>query len=231
MIKSIERRNLVEEIVAQLKDNILSGKWPTGFLIPSEPELSRLFNVSRNTVRSAVQELVAHGVLVKRQGVGTSVSENLTENLLGMSIPFALLSQKELVDVLEFRRVIEMESAVLACERADAANLDELRASIAKLRASVEVPLDFAVADYEMHVCLAKASHNVMFIRVMQQLKDVIFQHMTEAVTLTDISRSLERHSRLIDAVVERQASKARRIMAEHFDVLIDYFDGDSASS
>ena len=231
MIKSVKQRNLIPQILVQLKDNILSGKWPAaGSIILSEPELSRLFDVSRNTVRSAIQELVAHGVLIKKQGVGTFVTENLAENLFAMSIPYALLSKKELIDVLEFRRVIEIESAVLACKQADENDLKALKELLEKLRSAEKTPADYAHADYDFHVCLLKASHNVMFARVMQQMKDLILQYMVEAVTLTDIHHSYERHARLLTAIEKKQVKKARDLMAEHFDVLLD-FQGDHASS
>jgi len=230
MIKRIKQRNLIAEVLLQLKENILKGKWEAGSLIPSEPELTKLFDVSRNTVRSAIQELVAHGVLIKKQGVGTFVAGNLTENLFAMTIPYALLSKKELIDVLEFRRVIEIESAVLACKHADAKDIQALRELMDELHAVEKSPADYARVDYELHVCLSRASHNVMFARVMLQMKDVILQYMIEAVSLTDIHHSYARHARMIDAIEKKQVRKARDLMAEHFDVLLD-FQGDYASS
>ncbi len=230
MIKSFERKNLVEEITTQLRENILSGEWPAGSLIPSEPELSKAFNVSRNTVRSAIQELCAYGILVKKQGVGTSVAENLTENLLATSIPHFLFSKKELIDVLEFRRVIEIESVVLACKRATSADIADLRSCANKLRQSEDDPNEFIHADYAIHIRLAEASRNGMFLRVMLQLKEVILQYMQEAVNLTDIETSYQRHLKIIDAIEERKARTARNIMADHFDVLIEYLDKETAS-
>ncbi len=230
MIKSFERKNLVKEITAQLKENILSGEWPAGSLIPSEPELSRAFNVSRNTVRSAIQELCAYGILNKRQGIGTYVTESLTGNLLAASIPSILFSKKDLLDVLEFRRVIEIESVVLACRRASSVDISELRKCVALLRNAGSTPADFITADYALHLQLARSSGNGMFLRVITQLKDVILQYMEEAVSLTDINVSYERHSRIIDAIEQRKARTARNIMADHFDVLIEYLDTEYSS-
>ena len=57
-----------------LKDQILSGSWKTGDLVPAEPELCRDFGVSRTTVRQALAELTHEGLVVRERGRGTFVA-------------------------------------------------------------------------------------------------------------------------------------------------------------
>jgi DNA-binding FadR family transcriptional regulator len=221
-MKKLEKTSLVEEVLAQLKENIVEGIWPPNTLIPSEPALSRQFRVSRNTVRSSVQELCAHGILVKRQGYGTLVAENLAQNILTLSVPRAVFSRKELIDTLEFRRTIELESVSLACRRRTEEDLVNLQECAERLTATVGDPEAFVLADYGMHACIAKASGNIIFHRSMVRLEDIILQHMREAVALTDIKRSCTRHIKIVAAIKQRQGARAKKIMAEHFNVLID---------
>ena len=54
-----------------LKDGLASGRWPPGALMPSETELTALFDVSRMTVNRAIRELQAEGLVARAQGVGT----------------------------------------------------------------------------------------------------------------------------------------------------------------
>ena len=60
-------------VYESLKRKIESGEYPTGGLIPTEPELERIYKVSRTTVRSAVDLLASEGFVNIRQGVGTFV--------------------------------------------------------------------------------------------------------------------------------------------------------------
>jgi len=221
MPAGIARKNLTQEVLERLKENIACGKWPPGFIIPSEPELGRMFQVSRNTVRGAVQELCAFGVLKKRQGFGTQVAESAVDNFIKMSLPFTLVSPREFVDILEFRRTIELESVRLACERHTAEDLGEISRCLENLEASRGDPRAFVLTDYRFHLLIAKASKNVIFYKAMQLLEDIILRHMKEAVSLTDIGLSFERHGRILQAVRLKQGGKARQLMAEHFDVLI----------
>lgn len=61
-------------IKTQIKDKIISGDLSVGSQISSEAELTKMFKVSRHTVRLAISELVNEGYLVKKQGLGTFVS-------------------------------------------------------------------------------------------------------------------------------------------------------------
>ncbi|MBT2291065.1 GntR family transcriptional regulator [Paenibacillus albidus] len=67
---------LYQQIKKILKDRILHGVYPLGTSIPSEPLLEQEFNVSKMTVRNAVQELSQEGYVEKRSGIGTIVKRN-----------------------------------------------------------------------------------------------------------------------------------------------------------
>ena len=60
-------------IVSWVKDNIQSGEWKTGDKIPSENELSRKFELSRQTVRHALEVLEAQQMVERIHGSGTYV--------------------------------------------------------------------------------------------------------------------------------------------------------------
>jgi GntR family transcriptional regulator len=74
-------------IEADLRRAIAAGEWCVGSRIPSEDELRQRYGVSRMTVRHALDRLVATGLLVKRQGVGSFVAmrkiERVASRLLG----------------------------------------------------------------------------------------------------------------------------------------------------
>lgn len=70
------KTGLIQRVVAILRSEITTGNWPVGSRIPTEPELSKLTGVGRNTVREAVQSLVHTGLLERRQGSGTYVLAN-----------------------------------------------------------------------------------------------------------------------------------------------------------
>lgn len=64
-----------QQIADRLRDQIDSGALQPGDRLPSEPDLVRQYDASRNTVRLALALLTNQGLVVTRQGMGTFVSE------------------------------------------------------------------------------------------------------------------------------------------------------------
>jgi GntR family transcriptional regulator len=96
---------LYQQLFQVLKSRILAGQYPSGALLPGEQDLSRLFEVSRITVKRALNELAAAGFVSRHRGRGTVVTfnahapvvkgrfENLQESLqmMGLSTDVELL--------------------------------------------------------------------------------------------------------------------------------------------
>ena len=72
---------LYAQIMERIRQDIFRGIYPTGSRIPAEHELESRYNVSRVTVRRALQELTAAGLLERKQGKGTFVSQPKEERV------------------------------------------------------------------------------------------------------------------------------------------------------
>lgn len=74
-------------IYFQLKELLLkeikNGTYPSGSMIPTEQELSEIFDISRTTIRHAISELVQEGWLYRVKSKGTIVSKpKITQNFI-----------------------------------------------------------------------------------------------------------------------------------------------------
>lgn len=75
-------RPLYVRVQATLRERVRSGAWQPGEMIPSEAEIGRELGVSQGTVRKALDNLTAEGVVVRRQGRGTFVVEHTPDDVL-----------------------------------------------------------------------------------------------------------------------------------------------------
>ncbi len=68
-------------LVAQrLIEDITSGRYPVGTLLPTEFDLCTQFGVSRHTVREAIRRLLDRGLVTRQRGIGTTVKANRVES-------------------------------------------------------------------------------------------------------------------------------------------------------
>lgn len=96
---------LYQKVADDIKKNILSGTYEVGSLIPTENELEQKYEVSKITVRKAVEQLVAEGYLNKKSGIGTRVISNNLFNKLSKARSYSSIIgeqgmlTKEILDV------------------------------------------------------------------------------------------------------------------------------------
>lgn len=76
------------EVADQIKSDIISGKYPVGSLLPTEIELEKLFDVSKITVRRAIELLADEELVEKKSGKGTTVLSNQPYNKLSKAGTF-----------------------------------------------------------------------------------------------------------------------------------------------
>ena len=69
------RKSIYEQVMDQLKEQIMTGQMATGEKLPSVRELSKSITVNPNTVQKAYRELERQGYVYTTSGVGTFVAD------------------------------------------------------------------------------------------------------------------------------------------------------------
>src|SRR6266700_290255 len=123
------RGRLADQIVDDLRGQILSGTRPDGSRLPSEQELATHYGVSGPTIREAIRVLTAMGLISTRNGSRTTVTAR-SDALLVMSIASVMQFEKMSAnDVLGVLGELYAYSIKLAVERASDEDIDRLRAA------------------------------------------------------------------------------------------------------
>ncbi|MFE9106391.1 FadR/GntR family transcriptional regulator [Actinomadura geliboluensis] len=157
-LRTARRSSLVDQVIAQLRDEIVGGNWPVGAKIPPEPVLAESLGVGRNTVREAVRALTHAGLLESRQGDGTYV--RATSELSGAVR--RRLERAELIEILEVRRGLEVEAARLAATRRTEADIAAIAVALGRRDAALAAGAHetFVEADLAFHTAVVEATHN-----------------------------------------------------------------------
>lgn len=203
----------------------VEAKYRAGDKLPNEKELALELGVSRNTLRSAVQQLVGQGVLEIRRGRGTFVAPR---SAITDAFGFDQLSitQMKLHDIYELRMMLEPDLAYYAALRATD---DELR-TIMELgeRLQQHSGRNGGTDDFEgnhlFHAAIVKASHNEFGIRIFE----TIFQTLKELFLAGKLAQNIDDffydHQMIMDYLRKREPEGARLASRMHLLNSVDFY-------
>ncbi|MCK1796546.1 FadR family transcriptional regulator [Streptomyces sp. XM4193] len=203
------RSALSDQVIDAVRQQIVSGAWPVGSRIPTEPELVEQLGVARNTVREAIRALAHNGLLDIRQGAGTFVVA--TSELAGvMQRRFAEADPQH---IAELRSALEAEGARLAAHRrtdADLVQLDLLLERRELAWESGEVGR-FVEADATLHLAIVQASHNEVLTALHADLGDVLRDFLRFDVGEELREERYIEHAAMVEAIRRQDAEAAAR--------------------
>lgn len=215
-IKSIQKNNIVNSVFEQMNEHIRSGQWKVGSKIPSESKLCDMFQVSRVSVRSAIQKLRDMGIVVTHQGRGTFVSEIPNEFTFIDSGPIMRLSEKEFLDMMEFRQTVEFKSVELAAKHASDEDYRDLEHILNVMINNRNNYKKYTEADFDFHLAIAKASKNDVFYKVTKGIKELYYFYLEELNRVFGATlESIEVHINIFRALQKRDSATAQQILKE----------------
>lgn len=216
----INQPKISDVIMGQLEQMILEGSLQPGQKLPPERELALQFEVSRPSLREAIQKLEAKGLLLRRQGGGTYVKEQLWQSLADPIVELMHSDSESQYDLLEFRHATEGMMAYFAALRGTDADMANIKQKIQAVEAAsdIEVKSEAIVCFYR---AIAEASHNVAMLHLVLSLSPVLHKNVAQNLELlkrrADASKMANDHRRdLLAAIIRRDPEAAREASNEH---------------
>lgn len=223
--RPITPEKLSSAVVRQVEELILRGILQPGSRLPSERELADRLGVSRPSLRDAIVQLQDRGLLSAKAGAGIFVSTELSSAFSPALAALFARHDEAAIDYIAFRR--DMEG--LAAERAarlgsdtDLAVLSEIFGKMQQGQTN-QTPEEDAALDAQFHMAIVEASHNVVMLHMMRSMyellrggvfynRQIMFKQQTNRADLMDQHRAIH------DALMARDAPRARAAVEEHLD-------------
>ncbi|MDR1932020.1 MAG: FadR family transcriptional regulator [Spirochaetales bacterium] len=228
----IKKTSITQQVIEYIKENIAGSIWLVGEKMPSENELTRMLGVSRASVRIAIQQFIALGLLKSVHGRGTFVVSN---DLSGFGKGVPALSGDDYLDkrqMLEFRRIVESETSYLAAERASGENIRQLRFLLEQMKQAVgrDDIENFVRYDMMFHEEISRASGNVFLENSIRE----VFRQKSESYKQINQYRGYKDgvyyHTLLLQAIEAKNSRKARKVMYDHLQKGIEDIDQENRS-
>ena len=201
----------------QLLDMVISGGLSPGDRLPPERELVQRLGVSRTVVREALNLIEARGIVSIEHGRGAVVSGGSTDAVRD-TLGFLLrLRGETLWELLEMRRILEVEISGLAAGRAGLDDVAVMREQIDRMRALIDTPEGYVDADVEFHALLARAARNGVLLTMLEPVVDLLrASREVSASRPGSARRALREHEEILRRIEEGDADGARQEMRVH---------------
>jgi GntR family transcriptional regulator, galactonate operon transcriptional repressor len=215
MSKLIPKR-LAQEVAQQCFLRIVNDEHPACSILPTENEMAESFGVSRVVVHEAVQILAAKGVLDVRQGRQAIVNPQEQWDPLDTEILLGLFAAGKLGtlahDLVQIRKILEVEAAGAAADKASEEELATLKETCQQLLNASETPAEYYPLEDRFHRCVWQGSRNLLLIHMLKSLSPVLrfAKMMASRSNLPD--RDIH-HAALSKAICARNAAAAREAM------------------
>jgi DNA-binding FadR family transcriptional regulator len=225
---------LHRDVLRVLASDIVSGRRATGELLPREVDVSEQFGVSRGVARETIRAMEERGLVTVKHGKGATVNPAERWSVFDPDVFAAMLEGERATEVLthylECRRILEVEAAGLAAERADEEDLREAADALRRMEESASGPPGrsteerFHAADVAFHGALVEAAGNRALGGLVDRLHAalLIARHAL-AQPRFRIERALPEHRRILEAVVAGDPAEARAAMRDHLDTVASY--------
>ena len=217
----VERRKVADQVLDFLIEMMRTGELQKNTILPTENELATRFGVSRAPIREALKVLEVAGAIESRQGGRSLVKEVSLAELLD-PVRFQLIHKKQVLDLLEFRIIIESEAAALAAERRTEDELIEIQNLVEHFQNLMKDNQAIGhEEDYQFHQFIMKASKNDFISGTISNLSDLHLRALKFSLSHNlgwDKKRQevAKEHMLIAQAIAKKDCEGARQAMREH---------------
>ncbi len=204
-------------ILDSIKEYIIEENLEVGDRLPTERALAGRLGKSRHSVREALKSLEALNVIKIRQGSGIYLND---PSFSFIDFPFELKLKQGMPveDLIVARETVEVKIVSLACERAGAEDVNEMKKFISYRDTPAAKKRYDGVYDFEMERMVARAAGNE-FLSLIQHMSHYLWMKYVKSHNMKnveDINMSVREHKEILAAIIDKNEEAAVSAMLKH---------------
>lgn len=172
---------LVDEAQSKIEEMILNKEFDENGFLPSEGELCVKLGMSRSTVREAVRSMEVRGFLKRVHGKGLMVVDNSIKVVSRSIRDMMFLGDFSVDELLEVRRIIEIQTASLAAKRATPKDIEALRNRLENMENASVMDENYHNNDFEFHMLLVEAAKNKLLYAIVRAYTPLLKKLIVES--------------------------------------------------
>lgn len=223
----LSRTPLSEQVGRHILEQAAADGLRPGNILRSEAQLSADFKVSRPIVREALRWLAGQGAIEIVNGKGAILCPPSAAQLQ-LYFSYAItIGQVQFHEIMEARKPIEVQSAVLAAQRRTDHHIEAMESLLGRMKTHLHNTDTYVDLDLELHLLIADAAQNMVLAHLIRAIRSTLNTTVHESLYKRRNRQQLEWvhsvHDDLVRAIVLGNADAAGRAMQMHFDEALTF--------
>lgn len=216
-IQPVEKLVLIDQIIEIIGRLIAEGALKPGDTLPSERDLSEMLKVSRTSVRQALKALDVLGVLEISPGSRTFLNKSISKLLINPLKFMTLMHDVTTLELFGTRKIIEVALARSAAVNANEADIKKMRNTLKIAEDNLNDPKRYVLVEMEFHDDIFKAAGDRVLSAIMASINNLLLESREKSANLfTNLKDSLKQHTKIFEAIKEKDPDKAGSAMLDH---------------
>lgn len=222
----IKKASVVEAVKDWIIDQLIKGNLRPGDKLPTEAELCANMGASRNSVREAIKQLEAYGVVYIKRADGTFVNDSFEPKMLSPVLYSLILRNNRWEDFVNLRRAIDIGTLyVLMSKPLEEEQLFQLDEALSELEFAVSSAdpdvVKITAADCNFHDVITSLTHNPQLKTLCEYINRITVpsrEKTTETVIASgEIDSYIRLHRQMFYAIVRGDKSDIERVVLNHY--------------
>lgn len=185
--------------------------------LPTESELMKEYGVSRSMLREVLKSFEARGIIVSKQGSGRYVQNpDFVAQLNSCWKGLLNAASEQLLDMLDIRSILEINSIQTAVNCATPEQLQYLAEQVAKMQEKAAAGQAFTEEDRRFHTMIFSSTGNSVMANLLNIFWDLFAQSGIDPHN-GDLVSSANQHAKIFEAFAKKDSETVQRLMREQF--------------
>lgn len=221
-----KQSSVVERVIDGIISSIINGEFQPGDRLPTEPELCRQYNAGRNSVREAIKQLQAYGVVYIRRADGTYICDSYDQKMLDPMLYNIILHKNDWRDFVTLRAVIDIGTLHMALTLPDVAEcvpeleglVDAMDEEMHGAEPSRERVMEL---DTRFHSIIAQITHNPQVASVTEYITRLTVPSRMETVDRVlksgAVDNFVQLHRQIVSLIASKDAARIVEVVKNHY--------------
>lgn len=217
---------VVNKVIDAITSDIIEGRLLPGDKLPTEMELCAKYGAGRNSVREAIKQLEANGVVYIKRADGTFVSTSYSPKLLDPMLYSIILKENSWQDFVELRSAIDIGILHVIVEKPETKHiipelkklLDDMEAELRKPTPDSSLVMEL---DTTFHSRIAEASGNPQLETIMAYITRLTVpsrrETLQEVIKNGETKRFVALHRQWLEVLENRDVEHIDQTVIDHY--------------